>query len=147
MSPFHKLILSHLTDYADELAEQVTTDTLEHATSLRDTADAELQEQLDDHRLEFAVLKEDGLMEMRRLCDAKLQELDERTTELVESVEQETADAYTAAREKLKELVGEQRMTLIKELLRLDSELRQRQGSPTEEPVRRARSVPLESGW
>lgn len=147
ISPFHKLILTHLTDHAQELAKQVTTDTLEHATDLRNTADIELQEQLEDHRLEFAVLKEDGLMEMHRLCDAKLEELDERTTQLIESVEQESADAYTETRQKLDELVGEQRMQLVKELLRLDSELRRRRGGSAGRRGQRARSVPLEAGW
>jgi hypothetical protein len=147
ISPLHKLILTHLTDHAQELAKQVTTDTLEHATDLRNTADIELQEQLEDHRLEFAVLKEDGLMEMHRLCDAKLEELDVRTTQLIESVEQESADTYTETRQKLDELVGEQRMKLVKELLRLDSELRRRRGESAEERGQRARSVPLEAGW
>jgi len=145
VSPLHKLILDRLTDHADELAKQVTIETLEHAADLRDVADAELEEQLDDQRLEFTALKEDGIMEMRRLCDANLQELDEHATKLIESVEQETEDAYTTVREKLDELVGEKKMTLVKEVLRLDSELRRRR-SPPEEPIRRARSVPLGSG-
>ena len=86
-------------------------------------------------------------MEMHRLCDAKLEELDVRTTQLIESVEQESADTYTETRQKLDELVGEQRMKLVKELLRLDSELRRRRGGSAEERGQRARSVPLEAGW
>lgn len=65
MSPLYRLILTHLTIHVDELAQQVTVE-------LRDTADVELQEQLDDHRFEFAALLEDSLMEINRLCDAKL---------------------------------------------------------------------------
>ena len=169
MSPFHNIILNHLTDHAQELAQQVTADTLEHATELRDTADTELQERLEEQRLEFDVLKEDCLLDIRCLHDARLEELCEQTTQLIESVEQESADAYTATqqkvdelvqsvkqestdaytatRQKLDEFVGEQRMKLVKELLRLDTELRRRRGDSPRGSVPRARSVPLDAGW
>lgn len=38
----------------------------------------------------------------------------------MESMEKGFADAYTTIRDKLDELVGEQNMTLVKELLRLE---------------------------
>jgi hypothetical protein len=146
MAPLHRLLHNHLTTHADALAKQVTLDTHSHATWLRDTADLELQEQLDDQRLEFTVLKEDGLMEMHRVCDANLQALEEHAAEVVETVERETAVAYTSAREKLDAFVGEQRMGIVREMLRVEAR-RRRKRSPAVESTRRAHSVPLEAGW
>ncbi|KAJ4344384.1 uncharacterized protein N0V89_012124 [Didymosphaeria variabile] len=142
MSPLRRIIRNHLTTHADELAKQITMDTHGHALDLRDTADIELQEHIDDHRLEFEVLKEDGLMEIRRLYDTKLEELEERTAELVETVELETSEAYTTAKENLAEFVGRQRMELLKEMLRVE-----RWPRSVAEPAKRARSVPLEVRW
>jgi hypothetical protein len=146
MAPLHKYLRNHLTTHADALAKQVTLDTHSHATWLRDTADLELQEQLDDQRLEFTVLKEDGLMELHRVCDAKLQALEEHAAEVVKSVERETAVAYTSAREKLDALVGEQRMGIAREIVRVEAR-RRRRGSLAAESAQRAHSVPLEAGW
>ena len=113
-----------------------------HATELRDKADIELEEQIEDTRVEFTALKEDGLADINRLCDEKVQELDERTKELVASVEEETALAYTLTQQKLGELVGEQKTKLVTEIFRLEAELRRQRKAkkPAEEPVRRAGS-------
>jgi hypothetical protein len=67
--------------------------------------------------LELVGLKEYGLMEMHRFYDARLEQLEERTRDLVETVEMETAEAYTMAREKIEELVGEQWVELVTERL------------------------------
>lgn len=147
ISPLHQLILKHLTDHADELAKQVTIDTLDHATGLRDTVDAELQEQLDDHRLEYTVIKEEGVMEMRRLCDAHLQEMEEKAddleayaAELVQSVEEDISLAYTAVEEK----IGAQMEKLERTPGLVQREFERGQCFAT--PGRRARSMPLEVG-
>lgn len=157
MSPLHKMVRDHLNSRAAEvakelntraeaLAKEITTDTHGHALYLRETADLELEECLQDHRFEFAVLKEEGLMEMHRACDKKLeqvearmQELEQRSHDLVESVEQETSQAYTTVVEKLEEFVGEQRIGLVKAALGIPQT-----GHATQ--WRRARSLPLGMG-
>ncbi|KAF2437690.1 hypothetical protein P171DRAFT_179969 [Karstenula rhodostoma CBS 690.94] len=146
MSPLHRAIRAQLNDCAEKVAEQIAVDNYAHALEVRETADLVLEEHLEEHRLELAVVKEDGLMEIHRVYDTKLEQLEERTRELVETVELETSEAYTTAKEKLDEYMGEQRMELVKE--RLSIAQRRRSGSlATEEGARRANSVPLDMGW
>lgn len=99
MTPLHQLIVSHLTAHADEVAHQLSL-------NVHDNAAVELQEQLDDHRLEMEVVKEDGLAEMNRFCDAKLQQLDDHSNVLIQSVEAEAVDALVSARDKFDEFVA-----------------------------------------
>lgn len=129
--PLHKLILSHITAHADELAHQLSVD-------LHDVAAVELQEQLDDHRLKMTVLKEDGLMEINRFCDAKLQELDDHSAHLVESVETETTDAFHVAKDTFDQFVGERRKALAEKMLEFE-----RSSSKSQSQSQRARSLPL----
>jgi hypothetical protein len=79
-------------------------------------------------------------VEIHRIYNTKLEQLEERTRELVETVELETSEAYTTAKEKLDEYVDEQRMALVKERLGIVS-------SRTAEDARRASSVPRDMGW
>lgn len=144
LSPLHRLIRSQLNHRAEELAQQITLDTHSHALYLREIADVELDERLDDHRNELTALKEDGLMEIHRVYDTKLEQLEERTTELVNAVDQETSERYTTVKEKLDDYVSEQRLALVKATL--DVQRRSRRGSFASKPVRRANSVPLDMG-
>ncbi|KAF2444152.1 hypothetical protein P171DRAFT_485615 [Karstenula rhodostoma CBS 690.94] len=138
LAPLHALLAAHLKTHADALAAEMTSETHAHVLYLRDVTDVEMQEQLEEQRVEFAVLREDALMEVHRLCDAKLEELRERADALVEVVGEEVEKVCFAAREKL-----EQRTGLIKGLLQAG---RSRPGSPVE-GARRARSVPPDAGW
>ena len=133
MSPLRKLIRNHMNAHADELAQQVTTD-------LRDVATVELQEQLDDHRLDIAMLKEDGLTDINRFCDEKLQELHEHSAGILEAVEEDTLDAFNVARDKFDEFVENQRKALRQELCKTE----RTHSTPR---VRRSRSLPPVLSW
>lgn len=142
MSPLHKLIRNRITAYTENLANEITTTTLDYATDLREHADLELEEQLDDHRREIALIKDDEYMEMSRMCDAKIDQFKEQAAEVIQSVEAETEETYLTARAKLDDLLGERRAALVNELLRIDLRRSQIAGA-----LQRARSLPLEAGW
>lgn len=137
LAPLHALLKTHMTKHADALAAEITSETHAHVLYLRDVADVEMQEQLEEQRVEFVVLREDSLMEVRRVCDAGLEELRERADALVEVVGDEVERVCFEAEEGLERRVGAMRGLLGAE--------RCRARSP--EGARRARSVPLEAGW
>jgi ElaB/YqjD/DUF883 family membrane-anchored ribosome-binding protein len=131
MSSLNSLIGTQLTTHADRVTQEVT--------DICDTAEVLVGEQLEEHRLEFCVLKEDGLLEINELCDAKLQGLTDHTAELVETARTEIEDVYMMAQDRLDEAYEETR-TRVKELLRHTPERRR---SSAGQQLRRVSSSPL----
>ncbi|KAL5373010.1 hypothetical protein DPSP01_013054 [Paraphaeosphaeria sporulosa] len=140
LSPLHRVIRARLHSTAATVAEQISAESYAHALEARDHADLALDEQLEDQRLEFAMLKEDQLMEMRRLCDERLEDMEGRCADMVASVEGECGEAYTTAKERISELVGELRGVLVRERLGVRAGV----GLGTRT---RAASVPLDVRW
>jgi hypothetical protein len=133
MSSLNRLISTQLTTHADKVTQEVT--------DICDTAEAEVGEQLEEHRLEFTVLKEDGLFEINELCDAKLQGLSDHIAELVESARTDIENVYLLAKDRLDESYEEtMTLTRVKELLRCMLERRQ---SSARQQLRRVSSSPL----
>lgn len=115
LAPLHHLVRAHLTAHADSLAQQMTADLLEHASELRNITDVDLKEDLDDHRVDVAMLKEDGLRDIDRAFDEKLDAFRENAEAIVESVEEETKAVFDEARERLEGWVEGERVKLRQE--------------------------------
>lgn len=150
MSAIHRLVTDHMTTHADEIAKQVTSETLEHARGLRDEADVDFEERLQDHRLEIAILKEDLILEMQIFGDEKLEQFKENITKLLEEENDEIVEACITARDELNELVRRRKLKLLRKLFRLEFEPLQphARGLPRSGlPRARAKSVPSEFGW
>ncbi|KAJ4344359.1 uncharacterized protein N0V89_012099 [Didymosphaeria variabile] len=147
-SPLYAMIRQHLDARLDELANDITIETQEHAQDLRDTAKVELEERLDDHRLEITELQAEGIADFQLACATELEAFKEQTLEMKEDFEQGTAEAYTTAKERLDELVSDRRVDL-KERLMVEAGRRLYTEKPAveSEPTRRASSVPLGVGW
>ena len=126
LAPFHHLVRTHLTAHADSLAQQITNDLLEHASELRNMTDVDLKEDLDDHRVDVAMLKEDGLRDIDRAFDEKLDAFRENAEAIVESVEEETKAVFDEARERLEGWVEGERDKLRRGWEEIERERRSR---------------------
>lgn len=124
LSSLHHLVRAHLTAHTETLAQQMTTDLIEHANELRNTTDLELQDDLADHRVDVNMLKEDGLRDIDRLFDQKLEDFRESAAGIVESIEDQTLGVYDAARERLDAFVEREKAALAKERAELQMERR-----------------------
>ncbi|KAF1972074.1 hypothetical protein BU23DRAFT_469093 [Bimuria novae-zelandiae CBS 107.79] len=83
-----KNVLEKLMPSAPSIEEaEMTQDLLEHTTDLCNTAQVDFQEDLEDHKVEVTMIKEDGLNDINRLFDDKLEEFRESAAGIVESVE------------------------------------------------------------
>jgi F0F1-type ATP synthase membrane subunit b/b' len=126
----------------------MTTDLIEHTNELRNTTDLELQDDLADHRVDVNMLKEDGLRDIDRLFDQKLEDFRESAAGIVESIEDQTLGVYDAARERLDAFVEREKAALAKERAQLEMERRKIRdvGRATNAgEVKRAASAPV--GW
>ena len=131
----------------------MTADLLEHVTELRNTTELGLQEDLADHRVDVAMLTEDGLRDIDRLFDRKLEEFRESAAGIVESVEDQTLGVYDDARERLGAFVEREKEALARERAELERERRRirdldrgrERGSNDGVGVRRSASAPV--GW
>lgn len=85
------LFKSTLTTRANEFVENICTNELAHATGLRANADSEFLEDMNNHKLEVAIIKDDCLDDLRRemdhLREEKLEEFKEDLDAMVESAE------------------------------------------------------------
>ncbi|KAK3217601.1 hypothetical protein GRF29_1g3614600 [Pseudopithomyces chartarum] len=140
-------LANKIKEHGEEIAREMTSDAQDHALGLREAAELELEERLEDYWTEMADRKEDGLMEINRLCDAKVGELEElhqmydaNLEELEERTQVIVSEAYATAQEMLDEFAGEQRMELVKAKLRMVDP------DPILKPIGRASSVPLGLG-
>jgi len=142
------LINRRITTHTASHIQRLQTDALDHAAYLRSAADVDFHEELDAHKLDVAIVKDDGVAELERAVDERLEMLREGAREIVEGVEEEGERVYGEVCGKLEELVERKREGLKEEEERLEWERwrveekrwcigkRQRGG-------RRARSVPL----
>ncbi|KAL1591544.1 hypothetical protein SLS60_011792 [Paraconiothyrium brasiliense] len=148
-SPLFVMIRKHLDAQLDELGREITIETQEHAQDLRKAADVELEERLDDHRVEITELQGEGIADLQLACATELEAFKEHTLEMKVDFELETAEAYTTAKEMLKELVSDRRVALWNERMIVEFGRHLHAGKHAEEsePTRRASSVPLEVGW
>jgi hypothetical protein len=147
---FDKLITRYLTDYARKVGKEVSTDVAnqlsDHATTLRDKADVDLAEliddKIDDTRLEFTILKDDCLADINRMRDETVQELEGHKEELVNEAKLDAAMAYASMEEKLDAIL--ERLRAVHRPVG-KGRTSYRQGIPRVELTKRASSVPLES--
>ena len=72
-----------------ETLKELHTSTMDNALDLRNTADVEFHEELDGHKLDLTFAKDEGLEEIRRELDSKLEEL---VTTAAETVVQSGAE-------------------------------------------------------
>ncbi|KAK7179217.1 hypothetical protein DPSP01_011766 [Paraphaeosphaeria sporulosa] len=138
LAPLHALLATHLHEHATALASELTSESHAHVLYLRDAADVDMQEQLEEQRVEFAVLREDALMDVRRVCDVGLEELREKADALVDVVGEECERVCWEKGEEV-----ERRVEALKDMLLA----RWLQTGSSVQGTRRAQSVPLEAGW
>jgi hypothetical protein len=123
---------------------------LDYAEEINSAAGIELQETLEDHRLDIAIANEDGIAELNNVIDNKLHEFKASTQEIVEELDEHAGKVYTETREKLDELVAKQlaslrhqREELERERNEFEAEKRQAlEWRTTRDHNRRATSLP-----
>jgi hypothetical protein len=146
MSPLHTMIRRYLDVQLDELWGHITLETEEHTEDVRHAAEAELEERLDDHRVQITELQAEGVANIQQACATELEVLKEQTLEMREDLEHDTAEAFTMAKKKIGKFVRKQKLEISKErLMVLKQQLHS--GNPTADPIQRASSVPLDIGW
>jgi hypothetical protein len=95
---------------------------LDYAEEINSAAGIELQETLEDHRLDIAIANEDGIAELNSVIDEKLLEFKSSTQEIVDELGEHAGRVYTETREKLDELVGKQLASLRRQREELERE-------------------------
>lgn len=133
MSSLRTLVSDRVAAHAEDRLEKLFEDILYHAQQLRDTADLELTDILDDHKADISIAREDGLEEVTRLyehklvelrdkIDEKLEELKESAEEIVITVEKRAEDVYANVSKRLVTLVGMEREMLERDRKRFEEE-------------------------
>lgn len=148
ISSLRTLIAAHLTAHADAHLQRIFTHTLSHATYLRNTADIEFLEILDEQKLDITMLKDDSIAELDRACTEKLEELREQAAEVVEELEDKAELVYVDVCERVEGLVGKEREGLARERRELERGRRELEEDRRRRDImhdrgRRAASLPL----
>jgi F0F1-type ATP synthase membrane subunit b/b' len=121
------LINARATAHVESQLQKIYDDTLEHATGLRNAADLEFQDVLDEYKLtaevefqevvdeqklDLTMAKDEVTTELARTIDDKLYEFKESAAEIVENLGEQAEMVYLEVREKLDGLVGKERACL-----------------------------------
>ena len=113
ISPLRALINAHVAAHTKAQLQKFHTETVDHVAYLRDAADVEFLEELDEHRLDVTLVKDDGIAELNRILDNKLVEFRERAVEITESVEEHAEKVYIDTCERLDRLVELERTCVM----------------------------------
>jgi len=110
----------------------------DRAQALRYTGDVEFQDVLEEHRLDVAMVKDDGIAELNHVFDHKLVKFRESVEEIVHDASEELEEIVHNASEELEERVclKHERGVLCKDIFILEKECLSKGG-------RRASSLPL----
>jgi hypothetical protein len=95
--------------HANAQAQKISDETLDRVELIRRTADVEFEDELEEQRLRIALIKDDGITELNREIDEKLDEFRERAAEIVEEIEQHAEEMSANVRAKLDRLAGRER--------------------------------------
>ena len=107
---------------ADAQLQKFLDETLEYAAYQRDIADLAFHEVLDDHKLDVAMVKEDGLAELNRVFDEKLDEYTDIAAEMVDDMGQRAEEVCADVCKKLDKLASKERLRREDEVLRVSRE-------------------------
>jgi hypothetical protein len=138
ISSLRTLISAHLAAHAEAQLQKIHAETLDHAAYLRSAADVEFHEELDEQKLDITMVKDDGIAELNRAFDRKLEEFRESAAEIVEEVSEHAGMVYADACDRLDGLVGRERAWLRREREMLEGDRKK-----FKRDRRRAISLPL----
>lgn len=109
-------ILADVKPRLTKLVDEIEDDTINHELDLRRHTDAQLEEDLDDYRIDIASTKEDALAEVchevEKITEEFLNETNEKVRKLSEDVQVLIDDAFVDLHDRLKELVEEKKPSL-----------------------------------
>lgn len=109
-------ILADVKPRLTKLVDEIEDDTINHELDLRRHTDAQLEEDLDDYRIDIASTKEDALAEVchevEKITEEFLNETNEKVRKLSEDVQVLMDDAFVDLHDRLKELVEEKKPSL-----------------------------------
>lgn len=87
-SALRTLLSARIASCAEAKLKQIFDSTLEHAADVRNVADMEFFEILEDSKYDVILAKEDGIMELNEVVNDKLAELREKADELFGQLEE-----------------------------------------------------------
>ncbi|KAF2647311.1 hypothetical protein K491DRAFT_699701 [Lophiostoma macrostomum CBS 122681] len=131
--PLRNVLWEQLDEHADGLTE--------HANGLIAEMQSTFQDQLDEQRAEYGMLKEDNTLEMTTECDEKLAQFKQQVAELVDYAEEEATRRCSDVQDN----VLEWKQALMKHAFKLAAILRSERSHQHQAP--RAESVPVGAGW
>ena len=122
ISSLHNLISSRAAAHAEAQLQKIYDETLDHATDLRNEADVEFQDFIEDQKFDVTMAKDDGVEELNRVFDEKVEEFKDCTAEILESVEERAETVYIDVCDKLDNLVGKEKAYLKRERALLEGD-------------------------
>jgi uncharacterized protein with gpF-like domain len=150
ISSLRNLISSRAAAHAEAQLQKIYDETLDHATDLRNTADVDFQDFLEDQKFDVTMAKDDGVAELNRMFDEKVEEFKDCTAAILESVEERAETVYVDVCDRLDDLIEREKTCLKREreLLegdrtRFEEERRNVGQNAVQDQGRRAISLPL----
>ena len=101
-----------------KLVQEIEDDTTDHERDIRRYTEAQLEEDLDNHRVDMASTKEEALVELsqevEKLTEEFIETTDAKVQQLNEDVQALIDDAFNDLYDRLKEIVEEKKRSLQK---------------------------------
>lgn len=105
MTSIKALVSAHMANLAKDKLQKYLDETLDHAAYQRDAADGAFEEVLDEHRLNVALVMDDGIADFNRVVDEKVAECKDMVSETVEVVRHHADEVCATACEGLDRFV------------------------------------------
>jgi hypothetical protein len=146
ISSLRNLISSRAAAHAEAQLQKIYDDTLDHATDLRNEADTEFRDFLENEKFDVTMARDDGVEELNRMFDEKVEEFRDCTAEILESVEERAEMVYVDVCDRLDDLVGKEKTYLKRERALLEGDRKrfeEERRNAARDRGRRAISLPL----
>ncbi len=112
ISSLGTLITSQVAAQVQSQLQNIYTETLDHAHALRNTADDEFLDAVQDHRLDVLMTKDDSIAELHRDIDSIVTELKQSTADIVEEAGEQAEKVFRDVCARLDKLVEEKKARL-----------------------------------
>jgi hypothetical protein len=114
-SSLRTLISTRAAAHAEAQLQKIYDETVDHAADLRNTADVDFHEFLEEQKFDVTMVKDDSVAELNRMFDEKVEEFKDSTAEILEGVEERAEMVFIDACDRLDSLLGRERAFLRRE--------------------------------
>ena len=102
--PLYNLVSPDMVARANEQLQAAHDETVEHIAQLRDTAETEFCNDLENFKWDISVARDDGVTELKRIMDHRLDEFTDSTAGIVCDVEERAERVYNETCDRLDRL-------------------------------------------